>query len=99
MSSGVRWQFVRSRLASWLSILVMMLTVVLVPRRAGADQSTAHTVSVAVLGLDSDDAEEQADALTGALRSRIRASQGWSLVDTTQSLGMLTAALRCPGKV
>ncbi|MBX3208629.1 MAG: hypothetical protein KF764_26585 [Labilithrix sp.] len=55
-------------------------------------------MSVAVLALDSDDAEEQADALTGALRSRIRASQGWSLVETSQSLGMLTAALRCPTK-
>jgi hypothetical protein len=51
-----------------------------------------------VLAFDSDDAEEQADALTGAMRSRVRASQGWSLIETSQSLGMLTAALRCPSK-
>lgn len=70
----------------------------MIPRVAAADTSSAHSVAVAVLALDSDDAEEQADALTGALRSRIRNSQGWALVETSQSLGMLTAALRCPGK-
>ncbi len=51
---------------------------------------------VAVLAFDSEDAEEQADALTGALRSRVRAAQGWSLIETTQSLGMMTAAFKCP---
>ncbi len=84
----------------WLVVLLAVLFAVVIgkPRLAHADSSTAHSVSVAVLSFDSDDAEEQADALTGALRSRIRTSQGWSLVETTQSLGMLTAALRCPGK-
>jgi hypothetical protein len=82
----------------WLTFVLALLAMVVAPRSARADQSTAHSVSVAVLGFDSDDAEEQADALTGALRSRVRASQGWSLVETTQSLGMLTAALRCSGK-
>jgi hypothetical protein len=79
----------------WLALAFVVLAVLLLPRGAHADQSTAHSVSVAVLAFDSDDAEEQADALTGALRSRIRASQGWSLTETSQSLGMLTAALRC----
>lgn len=86
-------------LRRWLALALVVLAFVLLPRgHAHADQSTAHSVSVAVLALDSDDAEEQADALTGALRSRIRASQGWSLVETSQSLGMLTAALRCQTK-
>ena len=85
-------------LRSWLALAIFMVAVLLLPRSARADQSAAHSVSVAVLAFDSDDAEEQADALTGALRSRIRASQGWSLVETSQSLGMLTAALRCTGK-
>ncbi|MBX3228330.1 MAG: carboxypeptidase regulatory-like domain-containing protein [Labilithrix sp.] len=83
----------------WVALVALgLFAVVVSPRVARADQSTAHTVSVAVLALDSDDAEEQADALTNALKSRIRNSQGWSLTDTTQSLGMLTAALRCPTK-
>jgi hypothetical protein len=51
-----------------------------------------------VLGIDSDDAEDQADALTGALRSRVRSAPGWSLQETQHALGMLTAALRCPSK-
>jgi hypothetical protein len=85
-------------LRRWLALALVVLAVVLAPRGARADQSSAHSVAVAVLAFDSDDAEEHADALTGALRSRIRASQGWSLVETSQSLGMLTAALRCPAK-
>jgi hypothetical protein len=85
-------------LSRWLALVLIVVAVVCLSRGARADQSTAHSVSVAVLTLDSDDAEEQAEALTGALRSRIRASQGWSLIETTQSLGMLTAALRCPAK-
>ena len=51
-----------------------------------------------VLGIDSDDAEDQADALTGAIRSRVRSAAGWTLQETQHSLGMLTAALRCPAK-
>jgi hypothetical protein len=83
---------------SWIAVVLVVAALLVLPRRARADQPSAHSVAVAVLALDSDDAEDQADALTGALRSRIRASQGWSLVETSQSLGMLTAALRCPGK-
>lgn len=79
-------------------LALLTLTVLLVAPRARADQPGAHTVPVAVLALDSDDAEEQADALTGALRSRIRAAEGWSLIETTQSLSMLTAALKCPAR-
>lgn len=81
-----------------LALLIAVVALIVAPRRALADTSTAHSVSVVVLALDSDDAEEQADALTSALRSRVRASQGWSLTETSQSLGMLTAALRCQAK-
>jgi hypothetical protein len=79
-------------------LLVAVIVAVALPRAARADQPGPHTVPVAVLAFDSEDAEEQADALTGALRSRIRAAQGWSLIETTQSLGMLTAALKCPSR-
>jgi hypothetical protein len=84
----------------WLSTVLLAASLLLFALAgiARADQPGPHTVSVAVLGLDSEDAEDQADALTGALRSRIRASQGWSLTETTQSLGMLTAAMKCPAR-
>ena len=52
--------------------------------------------SLHVLEIDSDDSDEQAEALTGAMRSHVRTAPGWVLLDTTQSLSMLTAALRCP---
>lgn len=68
------------------------------PRLARAEPPSPRAVPAHVLGIDSDDAEDQADALTGALRSRVRSAPGWSLQETQHSLGMLTAALRCPAK-
>jgi hypothetical protein len=65
------------------------------PRAAFA---AGGAMPVHVLGIDSEDAEDQADALTGALRSRVRSAAGWTLQETQHSLGMLTAALRCPQK-
>lgn len=81
-----------------LFAVIALMAVVVAPRVARADQGGGHTVPVAVLAFDSEDAEDQADAFTGALRSRIRAAQGWSLIETAQSLGMLTAALKCPAR-
>lgn len=89
---------VRRGFAFLASLALFLLAVLAVPRVARADQPGAHTVPVAVLAFDSEDAEEQADAITGAVRSRIRAAQGWSLIETTQSLGMLTAAMKCPSR-
>lgn len=83
------------RLALTLLPCVAALFVLLAPRAARADQPGGHTVQVAVLGFDSEDADDQADALTGALRSRMRSASGWALIETTQSLGMLTAGLKC----
>jgi hypothetical protein len=79
-------------------VLATLFVLAFVPRVAVADSSTAHAVSVAVLTLDSDDAEEQAEALTLALRSRVRGADGLSLVETSHTLGMLAAALRCPSR-
>ena len=77
-------------------LVLLVLTVLALPRVARADQPGGHSVPVAVLAFDSEDSEEQADAITSAVRSRIRAAPGWSLIETTQSLGMLTAAMKCP---
>lgn len=79
-----------------LFVLVVMIVMLAAPRGARADQPGGHTVPVAVLAFDSEDAEDNAEAITAALRSRVRQAQGWSLIETTQSLGMLTAALKCP---
>lgn len=87
----------RRRLALVLAFVLALVSVLLVaPRDARADQPGGHTVQIAVLGFDSEEADDQADALTGALRSRVRGASGWSLMETSASLGMLTAGLKCP---
>ncbi len=78
--------------------LAIACVLLLLPRLARAEAPGPRTSPVHVLGIDSDDAEDQADALTGALRSRVRSAPGWSLQETQHPLGMLTAALRCPPK-
>lgn len=79
-----------------LSISLLILVLLAWPRSARADQGGGHTVGVAVLAFDAEGgAEEQADAMSGALRSRIRNAPGWQLVETTQTLPLLTAANKC----
>lgn len=86
-------------LRRWLALAALAaLAVLLAPRSARADQPGGHTLQVAVLGFDSDDADDQADALTGAVRSKVRGASGWSLIETTHSLGMLTAGLKCAAR-
>src|ERR1700723_946621 len=81
-----------SRVAS--SALFALVTIVIHCSSARAQAPKPQDLHV--LEIDSDDADDQAEALTGALRSRVRSAQGWSLPETSQSLRMLTAALRCP---
>ena len=84
-------------LATRLFVLALsFLASAFAPRVARAEAPGAHAMPVHVLGIDSDDAEDQADALTLALRSRVRSAPGWSLQETQHTLSMWTAALRCP---
>ncbi|MEO7112440.1 MAG: PEGA domain-containing protein [Polyangiaceae bacterium] len=76
----------------WLVALQALLLVLGLSTRASAQQKT----NAAILGLDSDDAERQADALSAALRSRARMQPGWTISDNTDSIALVTAALRCP---
>lgn len=77
---------------------LVLLALLVRPRTARAEGTSATAVPVMVLAFDSEDAEDQADGLTAALRSRVRASHAWTLVEGNQSLGMLTAALKCPAR-
>jgi PEGA domain len=76
----------------WLVALQALLLVLGLSTRASAQQKT----NAAILGLDSDDAERQADALSSALRSRARMQPGWTVSENTDSIALITAALRCP---
>lgn len=83
--------------------LLLLLTVLTLaffgrPTIARAEGTQATAVPVAVLAFDSEDAEENADGLTGAVKWKVRNSHAWTLLETNQSLGMLTAALRCPSR-
>jgi hypothetical protein len=60
---------------------------------AWAQKGTVHVVSI-----ESDDAEDQADAFTGALKSRMRQAPGWTPSEASSSLGPLLMALKCPPK-
>ncbi|HEX4514064.1 MAG TPA: hypothetical protein VH054_11020, partial [Polyangiaceae bacterium] len=54
-------------------------------------------VTVHVIALDSDDAsEDQADALTAAMRQRVRNAPSLQLAESNQSLATLLPALKCP---
>jgi hypothetical protein len=96
MRALLRLRAVATELA--LVSLASIVSVTCLSRVARAEAPGPRTPPVHVLGIDSDDAEDQADALTGAIRSRVRSAPGWSLQETQHPLGMLTAALRCPPK-
>jgi hypothetical protein len=67
--------------------------------RSARGQAASEKVSqVSVLAIWTDDADDQADALTRAIRSRVLTAAGWALVETTQSFETLAIALRCPPK-
>lgn len=63
---------------------------------ARAEAPNARATPVYVLTLWTEDADDQADALTQTLRARVRQAPGWSLLETTQSFETLAIALKCP---
>ena len=56
--------------------------------------SNSKATPIYVLSVWTNDADDQADALTAALRSRVRQLPGWSLAETTQSFETLAIAGR-----
>ena len=50
---------------------------------------------IAVLGVESEDALDQAEAFTQVLRKAVRESGGWSLGESTQSLEFLVLQMKC----
>lgn len=73
-------------------------TLAAVPRTAHAEPPNAKATPVYVLAIWTDDADDQAEALTQSLRSRVRQATGWSLLETNQSFETLAIALKCPSK-
>jgi hypothetical protein len=61
-----------------------------------AEPPNAKATPLYILSLWTEDADDPADALTQALRARVREAPGWSLAETSQSFETLSIALRCP---
>ncbi len=63
---------------------------------AQAAEPGPDTLPIHVISVQTPDADDQAEALTKALRQAVRAMPGWSLADGDYSLEVLTLSLRCP---
>ncbi len=81
-----------------IALALTVPSALVLPRAARADAPTAKAQPVYVLTLSTEDSDDQADALTQAMRSRVRQSHGWSLLETPQSFETLAIALKCPPK-
>jgi hypothetical protein len=79
-----------------LAASLLSLGLLLVAGTARAESPNGKAAPIYVLSILTDDADDQADALTQALRARVRQAPGLSLLETPQSLETLTIALRCP---
>jgi hypothetical protein len=66
------------------------------PRLARAEPPNPKATPVYVLLIQTDDADDQAEALTQAMRTRVRQAAGWSLLESQQSFETLAIALKCP---
>ncbi|MFO0590619.1 MAG: carboxypeptidase-like regulatory domain-containing protein [Polyangiaceae bacterium] len=65
------------------------------PRHALAAEPGPDTLPIHIIALQTTDADDQAEALTKALRSAIRAMPGWSLGEGDNALEVLVLKLQC----
>lgn len=63
---------------------------------AQAAEPGPDTLPIHVISVQTPDADDQAEALTKALRQAVRAMPGWSLADGDYSLEVLALSLKCP---
>jgi hypothetical protein len=66
------------------------------PGAALAGDPSPDTLPIHVIALQTTDADDQAEALTKALRTAVRAMPGWSLGEGDNSLEVLVLKLQCP---
>jgi hypothetical protein len=89
-----------ARLGSILLAVLASLAVVLIGRSARADSPGGTGAAIYVLDIQSlqadGSADDQAKALTSALRSRVRASPQWQLHDADHSFETFRLTLKCP---
>jgi enoyl-CoA hydratase/carnithine racemase len=76
-----------------LAFAASAISLVTVAPAAHADPAGPDVVPVAVLAVKSDEALDQAEAFTAALRTAVTNSKGWSLGQADQSLEFLAGQL------
>jgi len=86
------------RRATVLALAVLAASASSLPRPSRAEAPNSKATPIYVLQVLTDDADDQAEALTQAIRGRARQARGWSLAETPQSLETLAIALKCPPK-
>jgi hypothetical protein len=84
------------RRANILAIALVTTAASSVARPVRAEQPNSKATPLYVLQILTDDADDQAESLTQAIRARVRQAHGWSLAETPQSLETLAIALKCP---
>jgi hypothetical protein len=78
-----------------LAFAASAISLVTVAPAAHADPAGPDVVPVAVLAVKSDEALDQAEAFTAALRTAVTNSKGWSLGQADQSLEFLALKMKC----
>lgn len=63
---------------------------------AQASEPGPDTLPIQVIAIQTPDADDQAEALSKALRNAVRATPGWSQAEGDFSLEVLTLSLKCP---
>lgn len=63
---------------------------------AAADEPGPNALPITVVAIQTIDADDQAEALTKAVRNAVRAMPGWSLGEGDYTLEVLTLNLKCP---
>jgi hypothetical protein len=89
---------VMTRAISFAVGLLVVLALSLFSFPGRAEPPNAKAIPVYVLSIWTEDADDEAEALTQALRWRVRQAPGWSLLESGQSFETLSIALKCPPK-
>lgn len=85
----------RTRWTRWGGFVLVSTFLWCNAREAAADPPGKGVLPVHVVAVRSDTSYDQADALTAAIRSRVRALKGYSLGDGDFALEVLMLGLRC----
>jgi hypothetical protein len=95
---ALRFSLMTSAIPRVFTLFSVLAASLVVARTVWGEPPASKAAPVYVLSIWTDDADDQADALTQALRSRVRQTPGWSLLQATQSFETLAIALKCPPK-